>query len=358
MGDRHALELQYMRQFKDDDDENKSHKQKLIDPDKKLGFAKNQENINVGSKLRKQLLDDGLYVDGSLEQRVDNHTNTRKLDERLLYCNQGEYFKANGQVKMNNDILADELTRPSDIAFEQSDAYQVSERNAIITDRLNSFKKQYYQIDITIGKILLKRHEKLFSEEDHLCLELRDLLKTYDRRVCLALIPFYLTKKDYIEDEIASCQKDGNRNMEDEKFLKKVRKNIQRSLDEEVRALTEAAKEILALWKRIQDHRKAQKEGYKEMTPYKLQVYQGSNEEERENGAEVLFNLKDDTTFSDEDKEKLGINKVENTKAYCKLIIDGKEVKRTDPVKIAWPAMELQFMDKFQIFVFTLPSKV
>ena len=63
------------------------HKQKLIDPDKKLGFAKNLENINVGSKLRKQLLDDGLYVDGSLEQRVDNHTNTRKLDERLLYCN-------------------------------------------------------------------------------------------------------------------------------------------------------------------------------------------------------------------------------------------------------------------------------
>ena len=94
------------------------------------------------------------------------------------------------------------------------------------------------------------------------------------------------------------------------------------------------------------------------MTPYKLQVYQGSNEEERENGAEVLFNLKDDTTFSDEDKEKLGIDKVENTKAYCKLIIDGKEVKRTDPVKIAWPAMELWFMDKCQICVFTLPSKV
>lgn len=77
------------------------------------------------------------------------------------------------------------------------------------------------------------------------------------------------------------------------------------------------------------------------MTPYKLEVYQGSNEEERDSGAEVLFNLKDATTFSPEEKAKLGIDKIENTKAYCKLIIDGKEVKRTDPVKIAWPDMEL-----------------
>ena len=77
------------------------------------------------------------------------------------------------------------------------------------------------------------------------------------------------------------------------------------------------------------------------MTPYKLEVYQGSNEEERESGAEVLFNLKDATTFSPEEKVKLGIDKIENTKAYCKLIIDGKVVKTTDPVKIAWPDMEL-----------------
>jgi hypothetical protein len=83
-------------------------------------------------------------VDGSLEQRVNNDPNIRKLDERLLNCHQGEYFKTNGQIKMHNDVLADEITRPSDIAFEQSDAYQTSEKNAIITDRLNSFKKQYY----------------------------------------------------------------------------------------------------------------------------------------------------------------------------------------------------------------------
>jgi len=101
---------------------------------------------------------------------------------------------------MNNDVLADELTRPADIAFEQSDSYQTLERNAIVTDRLNSFKKQYYRIDIIIGKILLKRHERLFQTEDHMALELRNLCKVYDRRVSLALIPFYMEKEKYLKE--------------------------------------------------------------------------------------------------------------------------------------------------------------
>ena len=83
------------------------------------------------------------------------------------------------------------------------------------------------------------------------------MLKTYDRRVCLALIPFYLTKREYLDEEISSCQRDGNRNMEDEKFLKKMRKNIQKNLDDEVRALTDAAKKILDLWEKIKEHRMA-----------------------------------------------------------------------------------------------------
>ena len=62
----------------------------------------------------------------------------------------------NGQIKVNNDILADELTRPADLAFEQTDAFQTIENNAIVTDRLNSFKKQYYRIDIIVGKIVMK----------------------------------------------------------------------------------------------------------------------------------------------------------------------------------------------------------
>jgi len=49
--------------------------------------------------------------------------NVQKLEERLLNSGQSEYFKLNGQIKIHNDVLADELTRPANLAFEQSDAF-------------------------------------------------------------------------------------------------------------------------------------------------------------------------------------------------------------------------------------------
>lgn len=33
------------------------------------------------------------------------------------------YFKMNGEIKLHNDLLADEITRPSDLAFEQTEAF-------------------------------------------------------------------------------------------------------------------------------------------------------------------------------------------------------------------------------------------
>lgn len=35
----------------------------------------------------------------------------------MLNTGQKEYFKANGEVRLDNDLLADELTRPADLAF-------------------------------------------------------------------------------------------------------------------------------------------------------------------------------------------------------------------------------------------------
>lgn len=61
----------------------------------------------------------------------------------------------NGELKLHNDLLADEITRPADLAFEQSEAYQTKEVNAILSDRMHSFKKNYYRLDIVIGTLNL-----------------------------------------------------------------------------------------------------------------------------------------------------------------------------------------------------------
>ena len=34
-----------------------------------------------------------------------------------------QFFKSNGELKLDNDLLADEITRPIDLAFEQTVAY-------------------------------------------------------------------------------------------------------------------------------------------------------------------------------------------------------------------------------------------
>ena len=73
-------------------------------------------------ELIKLLETDGLYIDSSLMFK-NKDINVQKLEERLLNSGQREYFKHNGEIKINNNLLADELTRPADLAFEQTDAF-------------------------------------------------------------------------------------------------------------------------------------------------------------------------------------------------------------------------------------------
>ena len=163
----------------------------------------------------------------------------------MLNAGQTEYFKANGEIKIDNDLLADELTRPADLAFEQSDAFQTIENNAIVTDRLNSFKKRYYRIDIIVGKMVIRKYAGLFTDEDQLMVELKHLCKLYDRRVSLALIPFYRARIEYLEKDVPD---------EDTKAcIRTIQKDLKRECDE----LQKAAQQIYETWQKIVEMRAA-----------------------------------------------------------------------------------------------------
>jgi len=73
--------------------------------------------------------------------------------------------------------LDDEITRPVDLAFDKTVATLLKETNAILSNRMHSFKKQYYRLDIIIGKVSLFNYRHLFSEEDRLALKLREEFK-------------------------------------------------------------------------------------------------------------------------------------------------------------------------------------
>lgn len=108
------------------------------------------------------------------------------------------YFKKNYEIKLHNDLLSHKITRPADFAFETTDAYQLKELNAILSNRLHSFKKRYYRLDVNAGKLALAHYPILFSEEDKFAVQLKEEYKEYERRTSLSMIPFYLTRIDFI----------------------------------------------------------------------------------------------------------------------------------------------------------------
>lgn len=232
-----------------------------------LGGQGQGEDLPESEKLGGFLQDDGIYIDNSFLFKAQD-INVQKLEERMLNTGQREYFKANGEVRIDNDLLADELTRPADLAFVQSDAFQTVENNAIVTDRLNSFKKRYYRIDIVIGKLSIRRSSELFAEEDQLMVDLRHMCKLYDRRVSLALIPFYSARREYLSRQGAS---------------KEAIANVQADLERERAQLETAAKRIFATWKKIE----ALRDRAPSTTAHRLRVHQGRDLRD------VLFNLEE-----------------------------------------------------------------
>ena len=137
-----------------------------------------------------------------LEQRILREKESMDaIYSTMMPNNKSNYFKRNGELKIHNDLLADEITRPADLAFESSEAYQTKEQNAILCDRMHSYKKRYYRLDLIVGKIYLHSYPDFFALEDRLAIELKEFYKEWERRSSLALIPFYLERVAFMETE-------------------------------------------------------------------------------------------------------------------------------------------------------------
>lgn len=133
----------------------------------------------------------------------------QRLEERLLKNGNLEYFKMNGELKLDNDLLMDTMMRPMDMAFNKTMANATKETNAIMQDRNHSFKKKYFRLDIVIGKICMTSMS-ILSEEERLTLSLRDQFRRYETRTSFNMIPFYNQRMRFIEEEIESREMRGS----------------------------------------------------------------------------------------------------------------------------------------------------
>lgn len=184
------------------------------------------------------------------------------------------FFKRNGELKIHNDLLADEITRPADLAFEASEAYQTKEQNAILCDRMHSFKKRYYRLDLIVGKIYLHSYPDFYCLEDRLAIELKEFYKEWERRSSLALIPFYLERIKFMEDEKYKRVSYGR--ADDIQFLQDNIDDTRRKLDKEKGELQVLAQMVYKKWKEIKELRKTN--GFAS-TNFKMNVHKGANDE-------------------------------------------------------------------------------
>lgn len=181
-------------------------------------------------------------------------------------------------------MLADEITRPADLAFEQTEAYQTREVNAVLSDRMHSFKQRYFRLDINVGKIILQSYPEYFSLEDRYCIELKELFKEWERRTSLALIPFYMERLRFMEDEQYKREREGAnpmRSRDDDEFLRKNIEETQRKLEQEKREIQDCADALYKKWLQIKEVR--DKNEYSS-TNVKLMVHQKDK-------GELYFNI-------------------------------------------------------------------
>ena len=61
---------------------------------------------------------DGIYTDDPEVRQKFQDKQVRRLEERLLINDEPKFFKHNGELKLDNDLLADEMTKPMDHAFD------------------------------------------------------------------------------------------------------------------------------------------------------------------------------------------------------------------------------------------------
>ena len=77
------------------------------------------------------------------------------------------------------------------------------------------------------------------------------MCKVYDRRVSLALIPFYMDRIDFLKEEIMNKQASGA-SKKDMAFLVNMQENISRDLINEKAEIAKSAQKIYDLWLEIE----------------------------------------------------------------------------------------------------------
>lgn len=302
---------------------------------------------------------DGIYLD--YIKKLIYSFNIQKIEQRAAREGKKDWFRPNGDIRIDNDIFSDVITKPTDITLTSNDKFATFCGNSAFSGRNSDSKLKVYKLKIIISKIIFTFHP-VFSEEEKLCSELKELHREFYKHMNSLNIPYLKDKITTITQKMEEYSKikvlSDAMNVE----MKNMRIFLNEATDfliDEKKILNEKANKLYNKWLELKRLREAQKY---QSTRTKLNVIRFNCNNENPNIFDYAFILTNyDVTADPTIVPKNEFDRRERIKAYqcyLKIYINGVFVFETKPNTFQWPLFEVEFNNQFILNLYTRPAKM
>ena len=310
--------------------------------------------LNDEDEYFERAIKDGIYLDYVKQQLFS--FNIQKIEQRAFREEKKSWFRPNGDIRMDNDIFSDVVSKPLDISLSSNDQFSTFVSNSIFSGRGNG-KMRLFKLKIIIGKIIF-RNLPIFSEEDKLASDLVQLHKEFYSTLNMLNIPYLMKKRNNIQSKLDSYNNIHQLSEAQEIEIKNMAiflDETSKLLAEEKKVINEKANRLYNKWLELKDKRRAQ--GYKG-TSVKLNVIRFQDHGIDANAYDYAFILTNEKEDNDLPKEEISRReKIINNSVFLKVYINGAFAFETRPVALSYPSYEVEINSQFVMNLYTRPTR-
>ena len=329
------------------------NKESLFD-DKEAFQEQDILQLNDEDEYFERAIKDGIYLDYVKQQLFSFNIN--KTEQRSFREEKKNWFRPNGDIRMDNDIFSDVVTKPMDISLSSNDQFSTFVSNSIFSGRGNG-KMRLFKLRIIIGKIIFRSHP-MFSDEDMAVSQVINLHKDFYSTLNMLNIPYLKKKRKNIQMKLDSYNNIHQLNDAQEIEIK----NMKIFLDETSKLLNKEKKIINQkanlLYNKWLDLKKIRREQGFIGNPLKLNVIRFNDNENDPNIYDYAFILTNDKEVDPLPREEINRRaKISKNMVFLKVYINDTFAFETKPAPITYPHYEVEINAQFVMNLYTRPTK-
>ena len=329
------------------------NKESLFD-DKEAFQEQDILQLNDEDEYFERAIKDGIYLDYVKQQLFSFNIN--KTEQRSFREEKKNWFRPNGDIRMDNDIFSDVVTKPMDISLSSNDQFSTFVSNSIFSGRGNG-KMRLFKLRIIIGKIIF-RSLPMFSDEDMAASQVINLHKDFYSTLNMLNIPYLKKKRKNIQMKLDSYNNIHQLNDAQEIEIK----NMKIFLDETSKLLNKEKKIINQkanlLYNKWLDLKKIRREQGFIGNPLKLNVIRFNDNENDPNIYDYAFILTNDKEVDPLPREEINRRaKISKNMVFLKVYINDTFAFETKPAPITYPHYEVEINAQFVMNLYTRPTK-